>query len=82
MGTFSAQGFAVEPWPIYDSPGAHAVLHEILGLLVYRVLGRTFSFFPSPQISDEIRLTPVGLGFRLLRCPVGSSSGQQNPATA
>jgi uncharacterized SAM-binding protein YcdF (DUF218 family) len=49
IGTFSAQGFAVEPWPTYDCPGVHAVLHEFLGLLVYHVLGRTSSFFPSPQ---------------------------------
>lgn len=45
LATFQAQNLQVEPWPIFDSDGrpghiAHLVLHEWLGLLLYRLRGR------------------------------------------
>lgn len=54
MGVFSALDFDVEPWPIFDGDGpgpsvAPVVQHEILGLVLYRVLGRTKELFPSPS---------------------------------
>jgi uncharacterized SAM-binding protein YcdF (DUF218 family) len=56
MGTFSAVDFPVEPWAIYDSSSqpryvVGAVLHEILALMAYRILGRTRVLFPGPELS-------------------------------
>ena len=56
MGVFSALDFDVEPWPIFDGDGpgpsiAPVVQHEILGLVFYRVLGRTKELFPTPSYS-------------------------------
>lgn len=53
MGVFRAVGFAVEPWPVADGTGlakdrAALVLHELIGLVAYRLLGRSQSFFPGP----------------------------------
>ena len=46
LTVFCSNGFAVEPWPIKDTPTesgevARQVQHELLGLLAYRLLGRT-----------------------------------------
>ena len=51
LGVFQSVGFRVLPWPVQDrprSPGAlsASVWHEVLGLIGYRVLGRTASVFP------------------------------------
>lgn len=45
LATFQAQGLAVEPWPVFDADGhpghvAHMILHEIIGLVLYRAKGR------------------------------------------
>jgi uncharacterized SAM-binding protein YcdF (DUF218 family) len=58
MGVFLALDFQVEPWPVFDgdSPApavAPAIQHEILGLVVYRALGRTTEVFPSPRIPNN-----------------------------
>ena len=58
MGVFSALDFHVEPWPVFDSDGpapgvAPAIQHEILGLVVYRALGRTNQVFPSPMTPND-----------------------------
>jgi uncharacterized SAM-binding protein YcdF (DUF218 family) len=58
MGTFRAAGFNVEPWPVMDSPTypparARMAMHEWIGLLAYRILGRSNALFPKP-------LTPPG----------------------
>ena len=53
MGAFRAVGFAVEPWPVFDrAPRGEeqeaSVLHEIAGLIAYRILGRSRSLYPAP----------------------------------
>lgn len=53
IGVFRGVGFDVEPWPVHDLPKeddrvASVVQHEALGLLWYRLLGRTDTFFPGP----------------------------------
>jgi uncharacterized SAM-binding protein YcdF (DUF218 family) len=56
IGSFRGAGFEVEPWPVYHrtSPEpsmateAPAALHEWVGLIVYRLLGRTRELFPAP----------------------------------
>src|SRR5262249_13318060 len=52
IATFHRQGFAVDPWPIYDldayQPRPKSVArHEWLGLAFYWLLGRTSNFLPS-----------------------------------
>jgi uncharacterized SAM-binding protein YcdF (DUF218 family) len=52
VGAFRRQGLAVEPWPIHDLAGDRpfaVAQHEVLGLLAYRLLGRTSALFPSPD---------------------------------
>lgn len=53
VGAFRKRALKVEPWPVYDRlPGdasAFAVArHEWLGLLAYRLLGRTGELLPAP----------------------------------
>ena len=56
MGSFSAIGFVVEPWPTFAPYDGRReirytvlpVMHEMIGLLAYRVVGRTQSLFPGP----------------------------------
>jgi uncharacterized SAM-binding protein YcdF (DUF218 family) len=53
ISAFRGVGFDVEPWPVRDLPadanGVASVLqHEALGLLWYRLLGRTDALFPVP----------------------------------
>jgi uncharacterized SAM-binding protein YcdF (DUF218 family) len=55
IGSFRTAGFEVEPWPVYVriSPRpprpriAAQALHEWLGLIAYRLLGRTSELFPA-----------------------------------
>jgi uncharacterized SAM-binding protein YcdF (DUF218 family) len=52
IGAFRKQHLMVEPWPIHDlprhDPQRPAVAqHEVLGLVAYRLLGRTSALFPS-----------------------------------
>ena len=52
IGCFRKAGFTVLPWPVMTDPKlapAHVARHEWLGLIVYRLLGRTDSLFPAPQ---------------------------------
>ena len=54
MGTFFAVDFPVEPWAVYDSASepryvTGAILHEIISLIAYRILGRTRVLFPGPK---------------------------------
>lgn len=51
IGSFRVAGFHVEPWPVLDDADhreavPHRVLHEVLGLIQYRLLGRTDAFLP------------------------------------
>jgi len=51
LASFRAAGFDVEPWPVYDDGLPATVkftqaIHEWLGLLVYRALGRTDRLLP------------------------------------
>lgn len=60
IGAFSAIGFGVEPWPVYDlnQPGIDfygAVRHEVLGLLGYYMLGRSNALFPGPGTGGAVR---------------------------
>lgn len=53
MGSFARMGFAVEPWPVHDLAPSSAyawqpIRHEWLGLLAYRLMGRTTALFPAP----------------------------------
>ena len=53
MTAFCSVGFQVEPWPVHDTPtesrdAAQQVQHEILGLIAYRLLGRTRFLVWSP----------------------------------
>jgi uncharacterized SAM-binding protein YcdF (DUF218 family) len=53
VGCFRKAGFNVLPWPIDQQPGdrrsAYGPLREWLGLLVYRLIGRTDALFPGPE---------------------------------
>ena len=54
LSAFCAAGFQVEPWPVQDTPrnksqAARQVQHELLGLLAYRLLGRTNVLVTSPR---------------------------------
>ncbi len=56
IGVFRGVGFAVEPWPVFDAHVniryvAPVVQHELIGLVTYRVLGRTGELFPRPTSS-------------------------------
>jgi uncharacterized SAM-binding protein YcdF (DUF218 family) len=51
VGVFRSVDFSVLPWPVYDTPksaaeGSAWVWHEIVGLVGYRMLGRTENFYP------------------------------------
>jgi uncharacterized SAM-binding protein YcdF (DUF218 family) len=51
VGVFRSVDFPVLPWPVYDTPksaaeGSARVWHEIVGLVGYRMLGRTENFYP------------------------------------
>jgi uncharacterized SAM-binding protein YcdF (DUF218 family) len=53
MGAFLGVGFLVEAWPIRDvqssdDNAAGAIRHEWLGLVAYRLMGRTDALFPAP----------------------------------
>ena len=51
IGSFRKTGFEVEPWPVYEPSSRedrlNFALREWLGLIVYRILGRTGTFFPA-----------------------------------
>ncbi len=56
IGTFRQAGFRVIPWPIFDQSNAAAIpakrlLHELIGLFVYWVTGRSDSVFPASSLS-------------------------------
>jgi uncharacterized SAM-binding protein YcdF (DUF218 family) len=52
IGAFRAVGFAVEPWPVPENTSRTEkeawLFHEIVGLVVYRILGRSQAFYPGP----------------------------------
>ncbi len=54
IGTFHKAGFAVEPWPVPDRTGdlnglIFVACHEWLGLIAYRLLGRTDALLPASR---------------------------------
>lgn len=49
MGVFRKAGFNVLAWPVtHAEPRAGSVRHEWLGLIAYRILGRTSALLPAP----------------------------------
>ena len=62
VGSFRKAGFDVMPWPVSNMPQSHGdtrkvAQHEWLGLLAYRLLGRTESLFPAP--ADRVPPIPA-----------------------
>lgn len=60
MGAFRSMGFAIEAWPVDDTPRdrqglVRSVGREIAGLLAYRLLGHTTELFPSPPRQGGLR---------------------------
>jgi uncharacterized SAM-binding protein YcdF (DUF218 family) len=54
VGSFRSTGFAVEPWPVRDLPHSNrrrfdVLRHEWLGLLAYRLMGRSDDLYPGPS---------------------------------
>jgi len=54
IGAFRQAGFFALPWPVFDRPELDSAttqmtLHEVFGLLDYRLLGRIDSLFPAPS---------------------------------
>jgi uncharacterized SAM-binding protein YcdF (DUF218 family) len=53
IGAFRQNSFPVEPWPVYDrwesKPLYMVAEHEWLGLIAYRMLGRSSALFPAPS---------------------------------
>ena len=50
VASFEKAGFHVEPWPLYGTPSeasmVSSAIHEWIGLIAYRLLGRTKQLFP------------------------------------
>lgn len=51
IASFRMAGFNVEPWPVYDRTASELsmvteAVHEWLGLVAYKLLGRTAHLFP------------------------------------
>lgn len=78
MGSFLGVGFAVEAWPIRDvrSSDVHAagvIRHEWLGLVAYRLTGRTDALFPAP-FDHRLLNAPQGGPIRLGRARADARS--------
>lgn len=50
VASFQKAGFQVEPWPVYGTTSeasmVSSAIHEWIGLIAYRLLGRTKQLFP------------------------------------
>lgn len=50
VASFQKAGFRVEPWPVYGATSeasmVSSAIHEWIGLVAYRLLGRTGQLFP------------------------------------
>jgi len=65
LASFRVAGFNVAPWPIYDDALPETVklsqaVHEWLGLLLYRALGRTDCLLPNSGRGRREPQIPVG----------------------
>jgi uncharacterized SAM-binding protein YcdF (DUF218 family) len=53
IGTFHKAGFPVEPWPVDDKENVrlhpYIAVHEWIGLVVYRLLGKTGTLLPGQK---------------------------------
>lgn len=64
IGAFTALNVPIFPWPVRDTPATPAELsawvwHEVLGLLYYRILGRSSSIAPRAQHSNHACSSPM-----------------------
>src|SRR5262249_22192674 len=75
IATFQRQGFAVDPWPMYDLDAYQPrpmsmAYHEWLGLAGYWLLGRTSNVLPSSireaRTSAQTQQTAANSGQGLL----------------
>lgn len=83
VGAFAAAGWSVIPYPVdYRThaaslrPGlggpfaaAHLALHEWLGLIVYRLTGRTNTLFPGPEAAQPLAPTGAAMAQQAARSP-------------
>ena len=89
-GTFQTAGFDVEPWPVYDGERQYSqfqnvallVIHELMGLVIYRVMGRTDELLPSPKPRSKAGIPTT----KAAECPFepetppGTGCGMRQPA--
>jgi hypothetical protein len=71
VASFRKAGFEVVAWPVYDAVSqasmVSSALHEWLGLVAYRVLGRTEELLPRYELAPM----PQGADRTVIKHPAG-----------